>query len=201
MGPFSSLPSRPLKDTVLKPKQPLQLCSVVRRNVSSCYILYSRYSNSPYSQGAESHVVTLLLLPQCTGSRVGDQVGFREDNPMAWIWQDTVHPIQPSAVMKQQDLRPGFITPVFGFCRRQSPSAASLFLDVKLLQRKGHNLTKLARSAPQNSKFQALVICKPSHDSSSVHEGKDSFPVKVPNNHHKPKKPLHAYGSQRDQPG
>lgn len=77
-------------------------------------------------------------------------------------------------------------------------SAEPLLLDVKPLQRKGHNLIELAHCS---TKFQALVICKPSHDSSSVHEGRDSFPVKVPDNNHKPKKPLHGYESQRDQAG
>ena len=96
-----------------------------------------------------------------------------------------------------KSFRPGFTTLVFGFCRRH----CALLLDVKSLRRKGHNLTELARSVPQNSKFQALVICKPSHDSSSIHEGKDPFPVKVPNNNHKPKKPLHGDESQWDQPG
>lgn len=68
-------------------------------------------------------------------------------------------------------------------------SAESLLLDLKLLQRKGHNLTKLAWSAPQNSKFQALLICKPSHDSSSAHAGRDSIPVKLSSKNHQPKKP------------
>lgn len=68
-------------------------------------------------------------------------------------------------------------------------SAESLLLGMKLLQRKGHDLTKLARSAPQNSKLQAPFICKPSHNSSSAHAGRDSFPIKLSRRNHQPEKP------------
>lgn len=54
----------------------------------------------------------LLLLSQGTGSRLGTQVHFQEENLMAWMWQGTVHPYQPT-------FRPGFITlDNSWFCRR-----------------------------------------------------------------------------------
>lgn len=119
--------------------------------------------NSPYGQGAEGHTGTVLSSPDAQGAGCS-----REDNPTAWMWQDNVHPVPPTA-MTQRGFGPGFSTGFAGdiaLC-----SGRSLLLGVKLLWRKGHNVSKLARSAPQSSQFQALVICKPSHDSSSAHEG------------------------------
>lgn len=166
-----------------------------------CYILYPRYSNSPYSQGAEGHAVTLLLLPQCTGSRAGAQVLSQGDCWWPGCGRTRFTPYSQQS-RDNRVLGLGSSHWSLGFAGDIALcSAESLFLDVKLLQRKGRNLTKLTHSAPQNSTFQALVICKPSHGSSAVHEGTDSFPVKVPNNNHKPKKPLHGYESQWDQPG
>lgn len=60
----------------------------------------------------------LLLLSPGTGSRVEAQVHSQEDNLMAWMWQGTVHPYQPTAG-RQQQFRPGFITLKDSwFCRR-----------------------------------------------------------------------------------
>lgn len=158
-----------------------------------CSLLYPKYSISPDSWGAKDNEVTLLLLPQCLGSRVETQVHSHKDNLMTWIWQETVHPPQPTPMAWVHHT-------VLCLLLKILRSVESLVLDVKLLRRKGHNLTKLAHSAPQNSTFQSLVIRKPSHDSSSVHGGRDCFPIIVPNNNNKPKKPLHRYKPQQDQP-
>lgn len=178
MRPFSSLPSRHLKNTVFKLKGPLSWCSAVQRNVSSLLYIVSYVQQQSLLMGSsDTTAITPVHKEQggSAGSFLRGLPGSLDVAGHSWPHSDSNRGLGLGSSDQSLDFAGDIV-----LC-----SAEPLPLDVKLLQRKGHNLTELAHSVPQNSTFQALVICKPSHNSSSGYEGRDSFPLKVLSNNHK----------------
>lgn len=144
--------------------------------------------NSPYRLGAEGHTGTVLSSPDVQGAGCS-----REDNPTAWMWQDNVHPVPPTA-MTQRVFGPGFR----GGHRALLWKVPALGCETALEEGPQREQAGTQRSAKLTisgiSHLQALTR-------QQFSSRRDSFPVKVPNYNPKAKKPLHGSESQRDQPG